>query len=263
MKRILALSTLSATLLASATAQSQVPWNTGSRYSKESPSILALRGGYEHTKADEGAGAAITLWHASYDKDSRYVGLARLGYSHPGVDGAILGDYGFGSRLDPGGKTNGFVFRGGIRGHYFGTERFVFSWLSLPRGQVGYQVKIDDADLPILFEIVGSAGLSALGRFNVDDTRRVLRPSAEGGGHVALGIGPFRIEGSYAYIAPHGPPRSPLHVFDATTCVHIKPIGICGDFRAFDGDALDTTTLAPRRVPVIQTGLFVGLWLSD
>ncbi|MBX3186820.1 MAG: hypothetical protein KF819_07390 [Labilithrix sp.] len=260
--RVAVVASFCAVLLAGRVARAQVPWNVGAKISKESPSILALRGGYEHTTADDAMGVSLALWSATYDRDSRYVAHARLGYSAPGIDGALAGDYAFGGRLDPGGNTNGFIVRGGVRGHYFGTERFVFSWLSFPRAQLGYQIKIDDRDLPILFEIAGSAGVSLLGRFNVDDTRRVLRPSAEGGGHAALGIGPFRIEGSYALVAPHGPPRTPIHVVDGATCVHVAPVGICADVRSFRGEALDPS-LAPKSVSVIQAGLLFGFWLND
>lgn len=231
-------------------------------YGDESPTIGGVRLSGEEVRGKEGAWAAgVAIWAAAHDKTSFSMTSMRLGGGTFGTEGAIAADIGLGTRFDLT-KEMGPYIRGGLRGHYIGSERLVLSLIEVPTGSFGFQyLSNEDPKLPLLVEVGGRGGFAAAGRFNVDDARRVVRPALEVGMHASIGVGPVHFEGDYSYLHPHGQPSSPIEVLGAAVCVRIVSFGACIDGQQFASETIlpDTTT---RRERVVQLGLLLGLWLG-
>lgn len=231
-------------------------------YGEESPTIAGVRFGGEDIRNGDGSyGAGFEIWAAAHDPTSFAMNTFRLGGGSFGTEGAISADIALGGRIDITPEMGPYV-RGGIRGHYIGSERLVLSLIEAPTGSVGYQyLSHTDPDLPLLFEAGGRGGFAAAGRFNVDDARRVIRPALEVGGHASVGVGPVHFEGDYSYLLPHGQPSSPIEVLYGAVCVRVVFLGACVDAQQQAGETLlpGSTT---RRERVIQLGLLLGFWLG-
>jgi hypothetical protein len=235
-------------------ADEHTPWRLWFHLDQE---LLAVRGGAEHISGDArtSGGASLSLWQAAYDPTIRTVGGYRLGFQDSGVSGLAREDIAIGRRFDLD-STHGIIARGGGRVHLMGDDQVLFTFIELPQAQLGYQVKVPGAT-PILFELTGRGGFAAAGRYNVGNGRRTIGPSPEAGANLGVGVGPVHLEGSYSQILPHGKGRGLFHVLDGTTCVHVKPLGVCADASLYSAET-DAGTKG-----VLQLGLSVGVWLSD
>lgn len=254
-----------ATVTPAAHAEDLVPWRFGAKASNQSPDILALRlGGTKVEGASDSAFVGAQLWQAGYSPATRTIILGRLGGGTAGAEGALAVDFAFGGRAEIGEKDEqGFFLRAGMRGHYIANDTFIFSLLEVPQAQTGFQLLVAGRgnETPLLFEVGVRGSFAGVGRFIVDDARRVIRPAAAGGGHVAFGYGLARLEASYTQVFPNGEPTDVLQMIEGTGCVHIDIVGICTDARWISGRALPGAGRPSEEQSVLQLGLFGGLWL--
>lgn len=244
-----------------ATAQGLPAFIFRPSYGEESPTVGGLRVGAEDVRGQPGGySGGVAIWAAAHDSSSFAMNALRLGGGSFGTDGAIEADIALGARIDVTPEMGPYL-RGGLRGHYIGSERLVLSVIEAPTGSIGYQYLQKDPKLPLLFEAGGRGGFAAAGRFNVDEARRVLRPALEVGAHASIGVGPIHFEGDYSYLHPHGQPSAPVEVLYGALCMRIVSFGACLDARqhATETTLSDGTT---RRDRVLQLGLLLGLWLG-
>jgi hypothetical protein len=231
-------------------------------YGEESPTIGGVRAGGEDVRGEAGSyGAGVAIWAAAHDTTSFARNSLRLGGGTFGTEGAFETDMGLGGRLDITREMGPYV-RGGLRGHYIGSDRLVLSLIEAPTATTGFQyLSHEDKDLPLLFEAGGRAGFAAGGRFIVEDARRVIRPALEAGVHASVGVGPVHFEGDYSYLHEHGAPSSPIEVLYGAVCVRVFSFGACVDGQQHAAEAIlpDGTT---RRERVVQLGLILGFWLG-
>ena len=191
------------------------------------PIVLGARAGETSTRASGGTeGLSALVYMAGYAPPLRLAATLRAGRSY-GADGKLAADFAFGPTAEV--ARHAFLFaRFGARGQLEGNDLVTVNEIEPLQAQLGFQYLLVGS-LPFLFEVAGRGSLATGAHVSVGNFSRNWKPVPAWGGHLALSLGPFRMEGVFTQILPTGPSRAALDIAEIIGCVRAGALALCGD----------------------------------
>ena len=151
---------------------------------------------------------------------------AHIGGGSGGFDGQYQGAIAGGPRFGSGAQA--LAVRVGLGGLLRGNNRFYQSELSLPVGELAYQVHVAGE---LLLDLGLTGGWVLVGRHNVDGSTRKLGNSGKVGGFALLAARHLQVVGSMSRLLTASGPDVPIDTATVNACVSpLMGLLFCGGF---------------------------------
>lgn len=205
---------------------------------------------------------AIDQETSSYTRLSENAGLSGRGTTHAhigggsgGFDGQYQGAITGGPRF--GSEAHAIALRAGLGGHLRGNDRYYQSELTLPVGELAYQIH---AARELFFEIGVSGGWVLVGRHNVDGITRKLGNSGKIGGFAMLTARHLQVVGSVSRVLTNSGPDIPIDTANLNACVSpFMGLLLCGNYSEARSAVYLPITRAEQDTRTRFLGVSVGL----
>lgn len=176
---------------------------------------------------------AIDQENSSYTRLGESAGLSGRGSTHAhigggsgGFDGQYAGQITGGPRF--GSDAHAIALRAGIGGHIRGNDRFYQSDLTLPVGELAYQIHVSRE---LFFEVGAMGGWVLVGRHNVDGVRRKLGNAGKVGGFALVTARHVQVVGSLSRVLTSSGPDVPVDTANLNACLSpFMGLLFCGNY---------------------------------
>ena len=205
---------------------------------------------------------AIDQESSSYTRFGESSGLsgrstthAHVGGGSGGFDGQYTGQITGGPRF--GSENHAVALRAGLGGHLRGNNRYYQSELTLPVGEVAYQIH---AARELFFEVGISGGWVLVGRHNVDGLARKLGSSGKVGGFAMITARHIQVLGSLSRVFTSSGPDVPVDTANLNACLSpFMGLLFCGNYAEGRSATYLPVSGAEQATRTRFLGLSVGL----
>ena len=205
---------------------------------------------------------AIDQETSSYTRLSEAAGLSGRGVTHAHIGGGSGGFDGQYQGLITGGprfgsEAHAVALRAGVGGHVRGNDRYYQSDLTLPVGELAYQIH---AARELFFEVGVSGGWVLVGRHNVDGITRKLGNSGKIGGFAMLTARHIQVVGSLSRVLTSSGPDVPVDTANLNACLSpFMGLLFCGNYSEARSAVYLPITRAEQDTRTRFLGVSVGL----
>lgn len=189
---------------------------TSNRLSDPDPAFSVTAGFASLVHANSGTALGSVL------RSDRSIVLGHIGGGGTGFDGRLFVDTAAGVRWSVR-PEHGPIARLAARGWLEGNDRFYSSLIELPSMELGYQW----LERAFMLEAAGRAGVSLVGRFNLEGAeRRRLGDTWTWGGHAMLHVGPVLGDIDWLRVET---PEAPVSILRGELCAAAHWLLFCAE----------------------------------
>ncbi len=230
--------------------------------------VAGIRGINTNVKGGPLSGDATSVVFAIDQETSSYTrlggssGLSGRGSTHAHIGGGSGGFDGQYSGLITGGPRFGsdahaIAIRAGLGGLLRGNDRYYQSELTLPVGELAYQIHVARE---LFFEIGVSGGWVLVGRHNVDGITRKLGNSGKVGGFALVTARHVQVVGSVSRIFTASGPDVPVDTANLNACLSpFMGLLFCGNYTEGRSAVFVPVTGAQQDTRTRFLGVSIGL----